>query len=128
MQVAAFAFGRGPLALKQCPWLGELKKFGAVLSFPVVPKAGQTALCCAATTTEVLLQMIMGALVAMDYSVFSQHSGHSHVCGTGSPLEPVIILRLSSRVCCAVMKHQQQQLLWYRARTPTRSTAHLLRH
>jgi hypothetical protein len=38
-KVAAFAFGRGPLALKDCPWLGELKKFGAVLSFPVVPKA-----------------------------------------------------------------------------------------
>eukprot|EP00878_Enallax_costatus_P017806 GHUV01018710.1.p1 GENE.GHUV01018710.1~~GHUV01018710.1.p1 ORF type:complete len:426 (+),score=120.91 GHUV01018710.1:134-1411(+) len=38
-QVAAYAFGRGPLALKDCPWLGDLKKFGAVLSFPVIPKA-----------------------------------------------------------------------------------------
>jgi hypothetical protein len=33
--------GRGPLALPNCPWLEELPRFGAVLSFPVIPKAGE---------------------------------------------------------------------------------------
>jgi hypothetical protein len=41
LQVAAFAMGRGPLALPNCPWLEELPRFGAVLSFPVIPKAGK---------------------------------------------------------------------------------------
>jgi hypothetical protein len=40
MQVAAFAMGRGPLALPNCPWLQELHRFGVVLSFPVIPTAG----------------------------------------------------------------------------------------
>ncbi|WIA10148.1 hypothetical protein OEZ85_010353 [Tetradesmus obliquus] len=38
-KVAAFAMGRGPLALPDCPWLQELPRFGAVLSFPIIPRA-----------------------------------------------------------------------------------------
>jgi len=38
--VAAYAFGRGPLALP-LPWLNQLTKFGAVLSMPVIPRAGE---------------------------------------------------------------------------------------
>eukprot|EP00775_Hariotina_reticulata_P004246 gene4246-4496_t len=37
-KVAAYAFGRGPLALP-LPWLNQLTKFGAVLSMPVIPRA-----------------------------------------------------------------------------------------
>lgn len=40
-QVAAFAMGRGPLAMQQCKWTQNLLQFGAVLSLPVIPRDGE---------------------------------------------------------------------------------------
>lgn len=40
-QVAAFAMGRGPLAMSQFSWARNLLQFGVVLSLPVIPKDGE---------------------------------------------------------------------------------------
>lgn len=41
VQVAAFAMGRGPLAMEQCGWAQNLLQFGVVLALPVIPKDGR---------------------------------------------------------------------------------------
>jgi hypothetical protein len=48
VQVAAFAMGRGPLAMSHCTWTQNLLQFGVVLSLPVIPKDGEEHDSCAA--------------------------------------------------------------------------------
>jgi hypothetical protein len=113
LQVAAFAMGRGPLALPNCPWLEELPRFGAVLSFPVIPKAGRTCKSqpvCSCQWTKTVSESVVSSSGVVSFHGVHVQAWALHEADIGSglmsmdeQLSVIVSHAQQARACCAWM-------------------------